>query len=154
MSETSGISKAVERYNPFNDDYSASRSLLNWIQSTHYDELRESGFATRFLDAIGTVPNLNPNAIIVFKQDIEGGVRHINAVLRQWKDDGTLDAYTVAVGHVKDDLRYVRKIFHDEDLEIGLKQLDGLQVMRDLGMVTIDRTLSYPDWVDANSFLK
>lgn len=156
MSEhAESFSKAVEKYNPFQDNYIASRELLELIQHVNQRDLEESGFVVRFLDSLGTLSHLDPQAKILVSQTVDpDGCRKIWGVLRQQRDDGRLASHTHHIGTVDDNgERHVNAIFHAEDLDIAIKQLDGLQTMKDLGMLTIDRSLSHPDWVNPNSFL-
>lgn len=146
-----GFRKDIEKYNPFHDDYRVSRELLEFIQHCNRSELDQAGFTTHFIDALKDEPYLDPSANILVKQT-EKETRTIWAVLRQRSVDGTMTALTRKVGEEMDGMRLPSIHFTDEDLELAISQLDDLQQMRNLGMISIDRTLSFPEWLPMRRF--
>lgn len=125
-------------------DATSSKELLELIQQCNRKELDQSGFTTHFIDALKDAPHLNPDALIVVKQDFteKTGIRNIWAVLRQTVNNKPMHLVR-PVGQEMHDIRIPKAPFDEEDLDLAIKQLDDLQTMKDLGMIAIDSSLSW-----------
>lgn len=148
MAEGAGreISKAIERYNPFLDDYNTSRELLEQVQQSNRQALDSSGFTTHFIDALHDVPYVAPNAQVLVSQKEDGEFRKIWAVLRQQSPQGNNDSHSRLVGEEFEGMQLAAKPFTSEDLELAISQLNDLCQMKALGMLSIDRSLSFPEF--------
>jgi len=160
MTEQSDSSRptGIEKYdyNPLYDDYVASRELLEAIQNQNREALDRSDLTLRFIDALKDVPYLAADAQVVMKQYYnqkpEGEVRVVLAALRQTGPNGTPEQYTREVGNEYSGMCFPTPPFTYEDIELAVKQLNDLQTMKTLGMLSIDNSLSYPEWRTMNTF--
>lgn len=135
----------INQYNWSDIDRKASADLLDAIRINYRDELDRSGFTKRYLDAMGSVEIYDSEAKLYVIQSYRAGkdLRIIMAVLRQNKDNG-FTLHTEKVGEELNDSRIPARYFTEEDLDLAIRQLNELKIMKDLGMISLDSTLSWP----------
>lgn len=133
------------KYDHFQDDAKYSGELLEAIRQQNRKQLDESGFTLHFLDALRNV-TIDPHADVFVAQYFtdEGKTRVIQAVLRQDDETGSRNRIYRVVGYEKDGVRTPAKHFDADDLDLAIAQLDDLQLMKDMGMISLDRSLSIP----------
>lgn len=138
--------KEVELYDQHSDDKQASTDLLQALRIHFRQELDQSGFTRRFLDAFGHTQLVDSQAELYVAQTFKEttGIRTIHAVLRQQLDHGGFSLHTRAVGEEMEGMRMPAKHFTDEDLDQAINQLADLRSMHDQGIISLDQTLSWP----------
>lgn len=133
------------KYDHFQDDAKYSGELLEAIREQNRKKLDESGFTLHFLDALRDVA-IDPHADVFLAQYFsdEGKTRVIQAVLRQKDQTGSYNRIYRVVGYEKDGERTPARHFDADDLDLAISQLDELQLMKDMGMISLDKSLSVP----------
>ncbi len=138
--------KQIERYDQFRDDSQVSSDLLQAIRAFYRRDLDQSGFTRHYIDALGSTQLTDYDAQLYVAQTFrdDGNIRVINAVLREDHEQGGFTLHTRIGGEEMDGMRIAARYFTDQDLDQAIDQLASLKELHDLGMISLDRTLSWP----------
>jgi hypothetical protein len=129
---------------PLAEEYKESQRLLAAIHEMNQVELYTSTFAAHFFEAFEKPPRIHPEHRLIVKQK-GSDYTQVWAVLRQPDQNGVLQSYPVIVGEqVEGDFWVAHQPFDNDDLELAKRQLKNLEVMKSLGMISLDDSLSYP----------
>lgn len=136
----------LELYDKFQGDKEATAELLKVIRVYYRKELDNSGFTTRFIDAMGDMVINDPKAQLYVAQMnyMDKGFRVINAVLRE-QTTNSFRLHVRRVGEEMNGMIMPTRNFDDSDMELAISQLDRLEELNDNGIISLDQTLSWPE---------